>query len=160
MPASLASGWSSTLRGTRMVTVAAPHIRRLLDRALDHLDRSDANEQRIGTHFLSEALRIHLVPPPDDPAGAFPKLSPDHVETVIDLALANLEARLCIRSLAAACGMSRGHFSRAFKATFGAPPHRWRTLRRLENARYLLARTQVSLADIAATCGFADQAHL
>ncbi len=56
-------------------------------------------------------------------------------------------------------GLDRWTLSRQFRAAFGTSPHRFRTLRRLDLARRLMA-TGAPLADAAAAAGFADQSHL
>jgi AraC-like DNA-binding protein len=48
---------------------------------------------------------------------------------------------------------------RAFKRTFGIPPHRYHTQRRVDAAQRLI-RDRVPLSGISHLCGFADQAHL
>jgi transcriptional regulator GlxA family with amidase domain len=63
-------------------------------------------------------------------------------------------------ALARSCGLSRSHFIRAFKISMGLPPHHWLMRHRIERARELLARTNESIAEIAISCGFADQSHL
>ncbi|GFM38499.1 transcriptional regulator [Desulfovibrio psychrotolerans] len=61
--------------------------------------------------------------------------------------------------LALHAGLSPYHLSRVFCRTLGMPPHAYLTQRRVFHARALLA-TDTPLADIALTCGFADQSHL
>jgi AraC family transcriptional regulator len=56
--------------------------------------------------------------------------------------------------LASLCGLSRFHFCRAFKATFGETPIQHVTLRRIEKARQMLAETRLPVAMIATACGF------
>lgn len=51
------------------------------------------------------------------------------------------------------------HLVRTFSATYGIPPHRYVTGRRVDRARHLLARG-VSAADAAVAVGFHDQAHM
>ncbi|MGJ7489779.1 helix-turn-helix transcriptional regulator [Variovorax sp. ZT4R33] len=60
---------------------------------------------------------------------------------------------------AAACRLSRGHFGKAFKQSVGHSPHAWLTAQRIEQARRLLLARDIPVAEIAVTCGFADQSH-
>jgi transcriptional regulator GlxA family with amidase domain len=64
-----------------------------------------------------------------------------------------------IHGAAAACHLSRSHFSRAFKASTGLSPTHWRMEQRVRRAQTLLAHPDRTLVDIAAECGFADQSH-
>jgi len=61
-----------------------------------------------------------------------------------------------LTDLAAIVGMSTFHFCRAFKASTGEPPHRWRIARRIERARELLEHTDVPVTEIAAQVGYDD----
>lgn len=72
---------------------------------------------------------------------------------------ANLHGDLAISELAQACGLSTGHFNRAFQASTGLPPHRWLTRRRIEVAKAYMRETDQPLAVIALDSGFADQSH-
>jgi AraC-like DNA-binding protein len=65
-----------------------------------------------------------------------------------------------VSELAAACRLSSGYFIKAFKQTFGVTPRRWRLLLRIEQTKSLLASNDLSIAEIALVCGFADQSHL
>jgi AraC-like DNA-binding protein len=56
-------------------------------------------------------------------------------------------------------GIDRWTIARHFRAAFGTSPDRYRTMRRLELARRAIA-AGASLADAAATAGFADQSHM
>lgn len=74
-------------------------------------------------------------------------------------AVANgLSTDLSIGQVASECGMSRGHFARAFKQSTGATPHEWLTRQRVEKAKGLMLEG-VGLAEVALLCGFADQSH-
>jgi len=61
--------------------------------------------------------------------------------------------------LADQVGLSVSHFSRAFKQTYGQPPHARIVLLRLELAKQLMLATEDPLSHIALASGFADQAH-
>jgi AraC family transcriptional regulator len=70
-----------------------------------------------------------------------------------------LDSKVTLARLAAECGLSVAHFSRAFKQATGRPPHRWLVEQRVEHAKRLLVTSALPLAEIAAICGFADQSH-
>jgi AraC family transcriptional regulator len=52
--------------------------------------------------------------------------------------------------------LSPYHFCRAFKRTFGVPPHRYHLHRRIEYAKQLLAQRRTTITDIGLALGFAD----
>jgi AraC family transcriptional regulator len=72
---------------------------------------------------------------------------------------ANLAEKISTPQLARSVNLSASHFSRAFKFTFGVPPHAWVLRRRMEVAQGLMLTTSATLSEIAITCGMADQAH-
>jgi AraC family transcriptional regulator len=72
---------------------------------------------------------------------------------------ASLDKDISIAQLASECGLSSGHFARAFRQTTGRPPHRWLLERRLEIAQGLLLNSRMPLSKIAIACGFSDQSH-
>lgn len=77
--------------------------------------------------------------------------------------LAHIEAHLAekieLRDLAALAGLSECHFSRAFKQSLAAPPHRYLMRRRVTAAAALIEQTDRPLSDISLEVGFADQSH-
>jgi AraC-like DNA-binding protein len=87
-------------------------------------------------------------------------LSPLQERRVTSRLLDDLASDSSLSELAALCGLSRTHFIRAFKQSTGMPPHRWLLMHRVERAKDLLRETNTSIAEIAVTCGFADQSHL
>ncbi|HWA90243.1 MAG TPA: AraC family transcriptional regulator [Rhizomicrobium sp.] len=72
---------------------------------------------------------------------------------------AHLDGEISPILLARQCGLSPGHFARAFRRSTGKAPHQWLIQRRVEKAKALLRDTAMPLADVAAACGFADQSH-
>jgi AraC family transcriptional regulator len=73
---------------------------------------------------------------------------------------ANLSGDASLAAVAAECNLSVSHFSHAFRRTFGRPPHRWLVERRIHEAKMLLLTSRLTLAELAAKCGFADQSAL
>ncbi len=86
-------------------------------------------------------------------------LSPVQERRVKEMLMADMRGDVSLSDLAAACGLSAGHFSRAFKRTTGLPPHRWLMEQRLKRAKALLLDPSRTLSDVATSCGFADQSH-
>jgi AraC family transcriptional regulator len=72
---------------------------------------------------------------------------------------ANLDGEVPLGMLAAECGLSVSHFSRAFRQSIGTSPHRWLLRRRVELAQERLRDPKLSLSEVALSCGFADQSH-
>jgi len=60
--------------------------------------------------------------------------------------------------LADAGGWRVRHFSRMFMST-GQTPHSFILRRRVDRAKDLLRRPKLPLAEVALSCGFADQSH-
>jgi AraC family transcriptional regulator len=77
----------------------------------------------------------------------------------LELMDAKLDSNLSVELLASEAGLSPAHFARAFRESFGLPPHRYLLHLRLERARRMLDGENAVLADIAQRAGFADQAH-
>jgi AraC family transcriptional regulator len=77
----------------------------------------------------------------------------------LELMDAKLDSNLSVELLASEAGLSPAHFARAFRESFGLPPHRYLLHLRLERARRMLDVENAVLADVAQRAGFADQAH-
>src|SRR5664279_3403353 len=86
-------------------------------------------------------------------------LAPGAMRRVRDHIECALSERLELSELARIAGLSECHFSRAFRQSFGVPPHRYVVARRVEVAAGLVERTNRSLTDIALAVGFADHSH-
>jgi AraC family transcriptional regulator len=112
--------------------------------------------------YVTLALCVHLLQrygnlsPIRVPGG----LSPLQLKCCKDLIAGNLGDDLSLAQVAAQCDLSREHFSRTFKITTGLTPHQWRQICRIDAVKQLLTGSSRSIADIALTCGFADQSHL
>jgi AraC-like DNA-binding protein len=80
-------------------------------------------------------------------------------ERAKEIISANLGGEISVALLAKECGLSSGHFSRAFRQSTGVAPHRWLLSRRVDAAQTMLRNRKHSLSEIALACGFADQSH-
>ena len=86
-------------------------------------------------------------------------LAPWQERRAKELVAANLGREVSLQQIAQDCGLSVSHFSRAFKASTGHTPHDWLQTCRVDRAKDLLQDPNLSLAQIAIVCGFADQSH-
>ena len=79
---------------------------------------------------------------------------------VRDYIEAHMGVQIRVSDLSALVQRSEAHFARAFKRSFGQTPHSYLVGRRLEQASQLMLASDTSISEIAAACGFGDQAHL
>src|SRR5271167_4119173 len=77
-----------------------------------------------------------------------------------EILLARIRNPPTIDELGQACGVSARHFIRAFRQSTGRTPHQWLMHERALSAKNLLEHSDRTLAEISATCGYADQSHL
>jgi AraC family transcriptional regulator len=68
----------------------------------------------------------------------------------------HLADEISLSSLAQLVQLSPYHFSRAFKQSFGMPPHRYLTSQRIERAKTLLAERRLSVTEIGLDVGFSE----
>jgi AraC family transcriptional regulator len=68
----------------------------------------------------------------------------------------HLAEHIALPTLAGLVRLSPCYFCRAFKESFGISPHRYHTKRRVEHAKSLLARPDLSVTDIGLTVGFSE----
>jgi AraC family transcriptional regulator len=64
-----------------------------------------------------------------------------------------------LEELAAAAGLSRSHFARAFRASTGCSPFARLRSMRVARSKALLADEALTVAQVSQACGYARQAH-
>jgi AraC family transcriptional regulator len=89
--------------------------------------------------------------------------SDNHVAPALRHAIAyihdNLDQPLTLAELSLIAEMSVYHFARTFKHATGVAPHHYVLNARIEHAKILLLRRNVSIAEVARQVGFFDQSH-
>ena len=75
---------------------------------------------------------------------------------VADFIEAHVTEEVRLNALAQVVDLSPYHFARAFKQSFGLPPHRYHLGRRIELAKTLLAEPTRSITEVALAVGFAE----
>ncbi|HEX3370844.1 MAG TPA: AraC family transcriptional regulator [Candidatus Cybelea sp.] len=71
-----------------------------------------------------------------------------------------LGAGLTVATVANVAGVSPSHLNVRFKQSMGTSVHQYILRKRVERAAELLARTQLSICDVALQSGFANQSHM
>ncbi len=79
-----------------------------------------------------------------------------HLLRAKDLADARYSEDIDVADMARAAGLSRAHFSREFRRTFGESPNQYLLTRRLERAAALLRTTDWSVADVCMAVGLSS----
>jgi AraC family transcriptional regulator len=68
----------------------------------------------------------------------------------------HLSEQIPLATLAGLARLSTYYFCRAFKQSFGVPPHRYHVGRRIEQAKVMLAARKNSITEIGLTLGFSE----
>jgi AraC family transcriptional regulator len=111
--------------------------------------------EALGAVLKHELLRLSRGAPPHDPpfrgglAGWQRRIVAQYIDD-------NLARPISLATLAELVRLSPFHFARAFKQSFGLPPHGYHTNRRIEEAKAFLAMPARSVTDIALDLGFSE----
>lgn len=139
-----------------------PVLRGLGDALRPAFDRPD-EVNRIFLDHLTMAAAVHVAQRfgglQPSSRGSTGGLAAWQVRKAKDLLDGHLDGDLSLAEIARSCGLSAGHFSRAFKQSTGFAPHRWLLQRRVETAKRMLSGSDTPLGEVALACGFADQSH-
>ena len=115
---------------------------------------SSGYAEALGLVLAHELVKLHRGAPAVTTfrgglAGWQKKKIADHIEE-------HLDEDLSLQQLADVAQLSRYHFARAFKQSFGMPPHRYHTSRRMERAKTLLEVPARSVTEVGMMLGFAE----
>jgi len=118
----------------------------------------------LAAESLANLLAVHLIRHVSAPRrlergrdGVLPRGRLRAVEEYIE---EHLDGSPSLEQMAATAHLSVYHFARQFRAATGLPPHQYVISRRVERAKQLLQEGDLSLAEVAAAAGFADQSKL
>jgi AraC-like DNA-binding protein len=75
---------------------------------------------------------------------------------LVEFIQAHLAEDISLTALAELVDLSPYHFARAFKQSFGAPPHRYHMIHRMDRAISLLQRSSLSVTQIGIQLGFRE----
>jgi AraC family transcriptional regulator len=152
---------------------AEPIIRpKFQDSAIRRIMTLLSEEVRVGgpsgklySDSLAHALAIRYLLLGERPThkkadSAVSALPPYALKRVLEKVEHSFQSEISLASLAEEAGYSRGHFLKMFRTSMGMTPHRYLLKRRIDHARSLLKRREISIIDVAADSGFSSQAHL
>jgi AraC family transcriptional regulator len=116
------------------------------------------------TESMINALLVHLLrryssspyAPPEITNG----LSKLKLNRVLEYIHDNLLQNITLAELGAIAQLSPHYFASLFKQSTGLAPHQYVIHQRLNKAKELLRKTNLSITDIAAQAGFSSQSHL
>jgi len=149
---------ASALRSPRLFfeDTALSETARKLQRVIETSDgRNSLYFEALCVILMHELARPHAEPmQPKAPARG--GLAAWQQRILTDYIEAHLAEQISLARLAALVQLSPYHFCRAFKQSFGLPPHRYHTSRRIERAKTLLAKPDYSVTDIGMTVGFSE----
>ena len=142
--------------------VADPTLRYLIQ-SLHPALLDETKRETLFTDTVIEAATIHISKfyelYSSTPFHYGGRLTPWQEKTAKELLASRLNGDTTMSEIATACGLSVDYFSACFKRTTGLSPYRWFSQYRVEQAKRMLVGTNLPLADVALTCGYADQSH-
>ncbi|WP_309744646.1 MULTISPECIES: AraC family transcriptional regulator [unclassified Chamaesiphon] len=125
---------------------------------------SDGVMGRLYVESLTQVLAIHLL---RHYASITPTITPENrsltrtqLQQAIDYIHAHLDRDLSLAELASIINISPTYFASLFKQSMGIAPHQYVIQQRVEQAKFLLSKTDLAIADIASKVGFSSQSHL
>lgn len=83
----------------------------------------------------------------------------ENIEAAKNYVFKHMSEKITVKNLAAAAHMSTSHFSRVFKSQTGFSPYDYVLTARLNRAKELLQKTNLSVAQIAEETGFNSEAN-
>ena len=124
--------------------------------ATEQVERLTHDGEALGLMPGHELVRLNgtLAPPPLTVTRG--GLSGWQRKKVADFIEEHLAEEVRLSALAGLVDLSPYHFARAFKQSFGVPPHRYHVGRRIERAKTLLAEQARPVTEIALILGFAE----
>ncbi|GAA6616095.1 helix-turn-helix domain-containing protein [Scytonema sp. NUACC26] len=87
-------------------------------------------------------------------------LTHNQLQQAIDYIHTHLDRDLSLTEIAQVINISPVYFARLFKRAIGTSPHQYVIQQRVERAKEMLLKTDLTIADVALQVGFSSQSHL
>jgi AraC-like DNA-binding protein len=151
------------------VTVLRPQTSLARDPMTERLARALVDAEQIGGSYarlyadsVSVAIVARLLSLRQGDLSERPKvteLAKWRLKRAIEYIEASLAESVSLADIAAAAGLTRMHFAAQFRAATGLRPHEYLLRRRIERAQDKLAKSSMSLVEVALSVGFRTQSH-
>ena len=133
------------------------HVKKLLFRIFDGM-KSDVPPTETSVSLDIYKLFVELLNPQSMKSRGESSYE-DTIQTVKDFIANHLSEGISVDCLAKHVSMSSSHFSRVFKQQTGFPPYDYILISRLNRAKYLLQKTDMTVSAIAYETGFNSESN-
>ncbi|MDY6902815.1 MAG: AraC family transcriptional regulator [Cyanobacteriota bacterium] len=140
-----------------------PQVEQIIMMLYSELNRGSSFGSQLYIESLSNALAVNLLRNYSVKKTSFnlssAGLSDSKLLLVTDYINDNIATEIKLSDLANLAGISQYHFSRLFKKSLGISPNKYVIKQRIERAKSLLKNPELSVTDIALSCGFNSHSH-
>lgn len=112
--------------------------------------------QWLATHLLAKHTSWGSLLSSDRSPGV---ISDRRLARVVDYMATHFAEPINLDRLSGEAGMSKFHFAHLFRERTGMTPHRYLVQLRMNEARRLLSTTELTVAEVATSCGYDSPAH-
>jgi len=113
--------------------------------------------ESVSVAIVTRLLSLNQSNAPERPRVA--ELAKWRLKRAMEYIEASLSESVSLADIASAAGLTRMHFAAQFRVATGLRPHEYLLRCRIERAQEKLARTDMSLVDVALSVGFQTQSH-
>lgn len=132
------------------------HIKRLISRIVEEMSgNTPSSEPAVSLGIYK--LFLELVNPLSTGRGEVP--NEENIESAKAYIFNNLDKKITVQGLSSIAQMSPSHFSRVFKSQTGFSPYDYVLTARLNRAKELLQKTDMTISQIAEATGFNSEAN-
>lgn len=122
----------------------------ILDSLIKRLKNGSCNEHRASAYIYDILTRFSVAAEPD---------MPEHIDTAIKYMHHHYNEDLSLTRIADHVSLHPVYFSRIFKEATGYAPHEYLLRIRMQQAKQMLADTNLTIEQIAEQCGFSSSTH-
>ncbi|MEL6462236.1 MAG: AraC family transcriptional regulator [Cyanobacteria bacterium J06641_2] len=140
-----------------------PQVEQIIMMLYAELNQKSGWGSKLYIESLSNALAVNLLRDYSVKKTSFDShpggLTESKLLLVTDYINDNIASEIKLLDLASVAGISQYHFSRLFKKSLGISPNQYVIKQRVEKAKSLLKNSELSVTDVAFSCGFNSHSH-